>query len=216
MNFEKVKIPNKKTTERESRVNFFFFEEHPSSKIMCMKRRKHVVIPQITSTKHFPNISQLQMNIVNSSDDVVAVRENYAKMALLLFYLFRARSDLTHNGSFWERYRLSIHDRTFWPKGLEILQNIQDINYNCAQLQRPVDPITATTTLRTHEDDKDVKRLSETEENTVTIDHIEALLDSIDTGVSNPIGDPDINKRRLKHIAERVEVPTHTITNCTA
>ena len=72
MNFEKVKIPNKKTAERESRVNFFFFEEHPSSKIMCMKRRKHVVIPQITSTKHFPNISQLQMNNANPSDDVIA------------------------------------------------------------------------------------------------------------------------------------------------
>ena len=70
MNFEKVKIPKKKYTaqdgddddnagrECESRVNFFFFEEHPSSKIMCMKKRKHFVIPQITSSKQFPNISQ--------------------------------------------------------------------------------------------------------------------------------------------------------------
>ena len=156
------------------------------------------------------------MNNANPSDNIIAVRENYAKMALLLFYSFRTISDLTHNGSFWERNRLSIHDRTFWPKGLEILQNIQDINYNCAQLDRPVDPITATTTLRTHEDDKDVNRSSEPEENTVTIDHIEALLNSVDTGVSNPIGDPDINKRRLKHIVECVEVPAHTITNCTA
>ena len=100
MNFEKVKIPNKKSTEHESRVNFFFFEEHPSSKIMCMKKRKHFVIPQITSTKLFPNISQLQMNNASPSDEVITVRETYAKMALLLFYPFRTRSDLKHNGSF--------------------------------------------------------------------------------------------------------------------
>ena len=228
MYFEKVKIPKKKSTaqdsddddnassERESRVNFFFFEEHPSSKIMCMKKRKHFVIPQITSTKQFPNISQLQMNNAHPSEEVIVVRENYAKMALLLFFPFRTRSDLTHNGSFWERYRLSIRDRTFWPKGLEILQNIQDINYNCAQLERPVDPITASTTLRTHEKDKELNRSSETEDNAVSIDHIEAMLNSVDANTSNPIGDPDIKKRRLKHIAERVVVPAHTITNCTA
>ena len=101
-------------------------------------------------------------------------------------------------------------------KGFRNLTEYPGYQLNCAQLQRPVDPISGTTTLRTHDKDKELKRSSETEENTVTIDHIEALLDSVDTGVSNPIGDPDINKRRLKHIAECIKVPTHTITNCTA
>ena len=123
-----------------------------------MKKRKHFVIPQIASTKKFPNISQLQMGEVNPTDDVVRVREEYAKMALLLFYPFRTRSDLTEDGSFQKKYRTSVSDETFWPKGLEILQNIQDINYNCAQLQKPVDPITAHTQLKKHEKDKELNR----------------------------------------------------------
>ena len=133
MNYEKVKIPKRKNKstvgdhdndddddvgrEQESNVNFFFFEEHPSSKIMCMRKRKQFVIPQISSTKVFPNISQLQMTNTRPSDEVIAVREEYAKMALLLFYPSRTRDDLTRNGSFWAKYISSRNDGTFWQKG---------------------------------------------------------------------------------------------------
>ena len=226
LKYEKVKIPKKKKnssdgyddndvgSERESTTLFFFFDEHPASKIMCMRKRKHLVIPQISSTKLFANISELKMSVESPSDEVIAAREEYAKMALLLFYPFCTRSDLTENGSFWKKYRLSVRDGTFWPKGLEILQNIQDINYNCAQLKKPVDPITASTVLQQHEKDKEINRSNEQEENTVTIDHIEALLNSLDGCESGQqIPDSDINNRRLTHIAERVIVPPHTITN---
>ena len=182
---------------------------------MCMKKRKHFVIPQITSTNKFPNISLLKIGEENPTDDVVNVREQYAKMALLLFYPFRARSDLIEDGSFWKKYRTSVREGTFWPKGLEILQNIQDINYNCPQLQKPVDPITASTTLRKHEKDKELNRSNQVDENTVSLDHIEDLLKSVQVP-GQELSDPDINKRQLKQIAERVKVPEHTITNATS
>ena len=121
-----------------------------------MKKRKYIVIPQISSTKIFPNISELKIGNANPSDDVIAAREEYARMALLLFYPFRSRDDLVHRNSFWDKYLLCVNDRNekFWPKGFDILQNIQDINYNFAQMTKPVDPITATTVLKAHEDDK--------------------------------------------------------------
>ena len=96
------------------------------------------------------------------------------------------------------------------------MQNIQDVNYNCAQVDRPVDPITASTTLRKHDADKELQRSNNNEENTVTIDHIEALLNSLEGVSGQRVPDPDIHKRQLKHIAERVLVPPHTITNSTS
>ena len=225
--YEKVRIPPKKKKqsgvlvddgddnagrERESNTRFFFFEEHPASKIMCIKKKDHLEIPQISSTKLFPNVSELEMNNFNPSDAVIKVREEYAQMALLLFYPFRTRSDLKEDGSFWKKYRSSVRDKTFWPKGLEILQNIQDITYNCTQLTRPVDPVTASTMLKEHEKDKELNRSNNNEENTVTIENIEALLKSVD-GHDDQISDPDIHKRRLKLIAEKVVVPPHTIAS---
>ena len=180
--------------ERESMTRFFFFEEHPSSKIMCMKKKTDLEIPQISSTKLFPNISELDMNNLNPSDAVIQVREKYAQMALLLFYPFRTRNDLKQNGSYWKKYRSSVQDNTFWPKGLEILQNIQDINYNCTQLTKPIDPVTASTMLEEHEKDKELNRSNDNEENAVTIENIESLLKSVD-GHDDQIADPDINKR---------------------
>ena len=66
----------------------------------------------------------------------------------------------------------------FWSKGLEILQNIQDINYNCSQLDKPIDPVTATTVLTEHEKNKEMDNSSE-EDNAVGIDRIETMLNSL-------------------------------------
>ena len=228
MHYEKAKIPPKKKSggqndddddninrESESKVRFFFCEEHPSSQVMCMKKKKHFEIPQISSTKLFPNVSQLEMNSRRPSSAAIKVREEYAKMALLLFCPFRSRSDLQQNGSFWTKYRSSLRDGSFWPKGQEILQNIQDINYNCTQLTKPLDTITATTTLKVHEKDKEMARADDNDDNTVTIENIEALLKTIDQH-SHDIPDPSIIKRRLKIIADKVMIPPNTLPNITS
>ena len=54
------------------------------------------------------------------------------------------------------------------------------------------------------------------EENTMSINHIEAMLDTVDVSQSGDISDPHIHNRKLQHIAHRVNVPPHTITNCTS
>ena len=157
------------------------------------------------------------MNDENPSDDVIEAREEYAMMALLLFYPFRTQSDLVESGSFWKKYISSVRDGSFWPKGLDILQNIQDIHYNCSQMEKPVDPITASTILKAHEKDKELNRSNEQEDNTVNVDQIENLLDSLNgCEPGQQISDPDIDKRRLAHIAEGVTIPPHTITNNTS
>ena len=77
------------------------------------------------------DVGDLDIKNDNPDEDVKEKREFYAQIALLLFLPFRNEDDLKYEESFWMRYMISLEDGTFWSKGLEILQNIQDVNYNC-------------------------------------------------------------------------------------
>jgi hypothetical protein len=63
---------------------------------------------------------------------VVGKCEMYAKIALLMFYLFPQLNDLKCDGSYWKMLHnelekhINKEDTVFWKKGFEILQNIQD------------------------------------------------------------------------------------------
>jgi hypothetical protein len=74
------------------------------------------------------------------------------KMALIMFYPFRALSDLTCIGeSYWKMFNqeLTSHhnkeDTKFWKKVFDILQNIQDRLTLQKHLKCPQDPIFMTT-----------------------------------------------------------------------
>ena len=88
------------------------------------------------------NIEQLKIGHSTPDDEVNTARENYAKAALMLFYPFRGKGDLTIHGSYWCKFE-SVADchcqgpsaplttdttsaqPTFWSYGKTILQNIQ-------------------------------------------------------------------------------------------
>ena len=102
---------------------FALAEEHPSHKYMAFHKRKNIAVPQINSTKLLPNIKDLVIHEpLNQSDEVISQREQYAKIALLLFHPFRVHSDLVIDNYYWKKYNDLVITKKFWPKGLEILQ----------------------------------------------------------------------------------------------
>ena len=120
----------------ESKNMFNLCEEHPSYKYMVMSKRKRVVIPSISSVKLLPNINELSLNIDNTNDEIVLKRrEKYGQIALLLFYPYRDRDDLKLDGSYWKRYIHALEEQLISSKCIQVLQNIQDVTYNCIDLK---------------------------------------------------------------------------------
>ena len=90
----------------ESKTTFNLLEEHPSHKYMVMARRKHILIPCISSVNLLPNIKDLNTLQETSDKGTTDLRERYAMIVLLLFYPFRSIDDLHIHDSYWNKYRL--------------------------------------------------------------------------------------------------------------
>jgi hypothetical protein len=91
------------------------------------------VIPKISLPEgKLCRLEELELSSECPSQSAAEKREDYAKMALLMFYPFRSLEDLLINGSFWKLFdqerekHFNNQDTTFWTKGFEILRNIQD------------------------------------------------------------------------------------------
>ena len=121
---------------------FEFKTSHPGSKFSHLAEFKHEFIPKISLPEGEPcNIEKLCMNEEDMDKSVKQHQENYAKMALLIFYPFRTLVDLKKENSYWnlfnEQCRMHFYLDTddkrreklkFWCTGFDILQNIQDQN----------------------------------------------------------------------------------------
>lgn len=155
-------------TRYESR-SFTFSHNHPGRSFSNLTRLRIPVIPKVSLPSHkLCNIEDLQLNSRRPSVEALACRQDYAKMALLMFYPFRSLEELKPNGSYWETFNKEreawIGQKTtnspittrFWPKGFEILQNIQDRQTLEKQVKRARDPITKLTTCE-QPDDSDTK-----------------------------------------------------------
>ena len=91
------------------------------------------VIPKLSLPRgKLCNIELLKIDVNDSDTDTVLLREQYAKIALLMFYPFCRINDLMIEDSFWmlfDQQQIMHFDNKktrFWAKGFEILQNIQD------------------------------------------------------------------------------------------
>ena len=95
------KIIKSNKTSVESNKTFNLVEEHPSHKCMVMSERKHHIVPCISSIHRLiPNIAHLQQLEQTSDPTIINLREEYAKIVLLLFYPYRTQDDLELNGSY--------------------------------------------------------------------------------------------------------------------
>ena len=128
----------------------YFTKDHPGSSFCYLRERKLEVIPKTSLPEgKLCKLEELELGSECPSQGATEKREDYAKMALLMFYPFRDREDLLKvNGSYWELFDqereksfICQDSTTFWPKGFEILQNIQDRMTLDKKMTRARDPI---------------------------------------------------------------------------
>jgi len=155
--------------DRYEKTKFTFSQNHPGKSFSKLAKLRIPVIPKVSLPKHkLCKVEDLQVNSSRPSVEALACREDYAKMALLMFYPFRNLEDLKPNGSYWETFNRERETwigqkntnspiaTKFWPKGFEILQNMQDRLTLEKQVKRARDPITKLTTCK-QPDDSDKK-----------------------------------------------------------
>ena len=99
--------------------------------------------------------ADLQIKIGDKNKEVgnktKQAREEYAKIALFMFYPLRCLADIKLNESYWKLFFRELQlkqqgDKTiFWDRGFDILQNIQDrltVDRNLRQARDPLTKIT--------------------------------------------------------------------------
>ena len=196
----------------ESKTTFNLMEEHPSHKYMVMTRRKHILIPCISSVNLLPNIKDLNNHHEASDKGTTELRERYAIIVMLLFYPFRSIDDLHIDDSYWKKYREVIAANGLSKKSLEVIQNIQDVSYNCSNIAKVKDELETTTIFTPHESDSKMK--CKEDEVTTDVNELAEMFKQLDdTGLE----DSDPNKRSLSIIGKRhtivnQELPLHNLT----
>ena len=196
----------------ESKTTFNLLQEHPSHKYMVMSKRKHIFIPQICSINLLPNIKDIHILEQTSDKSIIDLRERYAMIVLLLFYPYRIMDDLVIDDSYWDKYKSVLSNSEPSGKSLEVIQNIQDVSYNCSYIRKAKDSLEATTIFKPHETDGKTK--CEENENMTDVNELAEMfkqLDDTDLEDSNP------NMRSLSKIGQRhcivtQEIPTNNFT----
>jgi hypothetical protein len=102
-----------------------------------------------------------------SSDVINDRRERYARAALTMFHPFRRNDELCENVIrdnkpkflYWPRFIDALKNCTLWPKGIEILHNIDD-RKTATTMKLAANPLTKLTELRKkeHNDEDDDPR----------------------------------------------------------
>ena len=152
------------------RRKWTFQQTHPAFEYCVIAELKKEVIPKIYLPEgRLPHIKELKIQLNDDRDEseedeeeegeenphTNCMREEYAKMALLMFYPHRTLNDLKLNGSHWKLFFRELKLKragkptTFWDYGFTVLQNMQDRQtLDTGGLKRANDEITNGTTNR--------------------------------------------------------------------
>ena len=181
-NYELKKMPSKKLNSGniniESKTTFNLLEEHPSHKYMVMSKRNQFIIPSISNNSLLPNIADLNILQDITDPSVTELRERYAMIVLLLFFPYRDQDDLLIDGSYWEKFKRATSEKLFSQKSLEVIQNIQDVLYNCSKMKQVKDELETTTTFTPHESDS--KRVKQADEEETDVNELADMFNQID------------------------------------
>ena len=129
-----------------------FKSSHPGFRFSHLEELKHFVIPKVSLPRdRLCDIEVLNIHCDEPNDPTSKLREDYAKIALIMFYPYRTIDDLRLHNSYWNRFMCEYNkhknnnETKFWKKGFEILQNIQDRQTLEKGLKRARDPIALST-----------------------------------------------------------------------
>ena len=130
---------------------FAFQFEHPGRRYCYVKKSGKMRIPKLSMPKGMlSDLEELELDVSEPSDTALERRENYSKIALILFYPFRDKDIFCFDGysSLWDKFLFlfkGIDEETkFWKKGRGILQNMQD-NMQCRKCKAPTDKLKEST-----------------------------------------------------------------------
>lgn len=129
-----------------------FSKNHPGHEFSCLCKLKYPTIPKISlPPDKLCSLEELDLHHDKSTEKSYDKREMYAKMALIMFYPYRTLNDLKIDGSFWKQFNkqrqryINEKKTEFWPKGFDILQNIEDMLLQQQHVKRARDPISIAT-----------------------------------------------------------------------
>ena len=129
-----------------------FTEGHEAKMFTKLTRLKQWVVPMMFyDGDSLCNIELLDLGHTDVNPIAQDFREEYAKIALMMFYPFREKSDLMIDGSHWNLFAKELNKHNmgettlFWPKGFEILQNIENRRNLQHNIEKREDTVTRNT-----------------------------------------------------------------------
>ena len=152
-------------------------EGHPGCRHAYLQERAHLHVPLLSVPDgHLCPLKDLRLGSVEVTPDTEKHRERYAMTALLLFHPFRHLEDLQTDGSYWTTFdtcrtkHFLLMGRgsspagsvlgpdkpdapSFWSKGFDMLQNMEETSSVGKNISRTVDSLTWETTCRHEEED---------------------------------------------------------------
>jgi len=107
-------------------------------------------------------------------ENTAELREEYAKLALLMFYPLRKLEDIQIDGRYWNLFQRELflfkwnEKTTIWKKGFEILQNIENRRLLQCDTPKQLDYITKYTINKLDTDGKQKKNSTIKDDKVIT------------------------------------------------
>ena len=122
------------------------------------------------------SILNLSIGKQECDENTTELREEYAKLALLMFYPLRKLEDIQIEGSYWNLFQRELflfnqnENTTMWKNGFEILQNIENCRLLECDTPKQLDYITKYTVNKLDTEDKPKKKNSTNQDDKVITD----------------------------------------------
>ena len=145
-------IDSTKSTKSNNADESEFTKGHEARMYTKMIKRTQWVVPMMFyDGDSLCNMEHLQLGHSEANPIAQELREEYAKVALMMFYPFRNKNDLLLNDNHWDLFEQELNrhnngEKTlFWSKGFEILQNIENRRNLQHNIERREDTVTRNT-----------------------------------------------------------------------
>ena len=146
-----------------------FLISHPGHHFTMLSKLQNWVGPMtFYDGARMCSTDKLWLHENDSDENTQAMREDYAKITLLMFYPFRKLDDIQFGGSYWKLFHRKLskfkknEKTTMWLKGFEVLQNID--HCQAMQMTKHTDYITKNTFNKLDTEEKSSKKMTSTKE----------------------------------------------------
>ena len=126
MSFQRMSNINESEMPILHRGELGFLESHPGRRYCYLKKSKKIRVPKLSMPKGMMcDIEESELNFDTPSETALVNRENYAKIALILFYPFRDEDilALADHGTLWDKLKYCMADVKFWEQGKNITKH---------------------------------------------------------------------------------------------